>query len=93
MNIKIYRIKKFEGQSATKAFIDLIVDDDIILKGFKLLEGRAGLFLGVPREKGKEGNYFDNIRFVKNKTKDEIEKLAIDTYNNLQQNNIPQENK
>ena len=77
MKINVFRLKKFDGKSATKAFVDLIVEDKIVLKGFKLVEGQHGLFLSMPREKGSNDKYFDTIRFQDQNLRDEVEKLCI----------------
>ena len=84
MEIKIYRFNSFENsESNTKAFVDIIIDNEVIVKGFKLIEGKEGLFLGNPSEKSKNEKYYDTVRFQTIETKKEVEQLAIAKYNDL----------
>ena len=73
-----------------RAFFDLKTEDGFTLKGFKLVEGTSGLFVGFPSKKNKDGEYNETIsagkmvdgKFVPNKIlKQTINKLALDYYN------------
>jgi stage V sporulation protein G len=56
--IQVVRMHRFDGDSKTKAFVDLKIGD-FIVKGFRILEGKNGLFLGMPQEKAKDGNWYN----------------------------------
>ena len=43
-NVKI-TCKPYNGSSKTKAFVDLTLDDTLVIKGLTLVEGKDGLFL------------------------------------------------
>lgn len=59
-NVKI-TCKPYTGNSKTKAFIDLTLDDTLIIKGLTLVEGKDGLFLSFPSTKGKDGKYYNSV--------------------------------
>lgn len=59
-NVKI-TCKAYNGNSKTKAFIDLELDDTLVIKGLTLVEGNNGLFLSFPSKKGKDGNYYNSV--------------------------------
>lgn len=59
-NVKI-TCKPYSGTSNTKAFIDLTLDDTLVIKGVTLVEGKKGLFLSFPSKKGKDGRYYDSV--------------------------------
>lgn len=59
-NVKI-TCKPYNGNSKTKAFIDLELDNTLVIKGLTLVEGKKGLFLSFPSKKGKDGNYYNFI--------------------------------
>ena len=49
MNVKI-TVRKYEsGNSKTKAFVELKLDNVLIVKGLSLVEGKKGLFLSAIR--------------------------------------------
>lgn len=55
-------MRLFETQkSNTKAFIELKLDDTLIVKGLSLVEGKKGLFLSYPATKGKDGKYHNSV--------------------------------
>lgn len=78
--MKIVRINKLEG-GRTLAFVDIETDDNIIIKGFRLVNGTNGIFLASPDEKGKDGKYYDTV-IVPKELREQLEKMAIDEYNN-----------
>lgn len=78
--MKIVRMNKLNGEGKTVAFLDIQTDDDIIIKGFRLVNGSNGLFLASPDEKGKDGKYYDKV-ILPNELKEKLTQLAIDEYN------------
>lgn len=59
-NVKI-TCKPYNGNSKTKAFVDLALDNTLVIKGITLVEGKDGLFLSFPSKKGKDGNYYNSV--------------------------------
>lgn len=59
-NVKI-TCKPYNGNSKTKAFIDLTLDDTLIIKGLTLVEWNYKLFLSFPSKKGKDGKYYNSV--------------------------------
>ena len=59
-NVKI-TCKPYNGNSKTKAFVDLELDGTLVIKGLTLVEGKEGLFLSFPSKKGKDGKYYNSI--------------------------------
>ena len=45
-----------------RAFFDLQTEEGFTIKGFKIIEGINGLFVGTPSQKGKDDEYFDKIK-------------------------------
>jgi stage V sporulation protein G len=66
----------------TKAFVDLETNEGIILKGFKLVLGPTGLFLGAPSEKGKDGKWRESI-IIPKEMKTELNSMAISEYDRI----------
>lgn len=81
MDVKINRLNKFKKGSSLKAFVDLVFYGEIIVKGFKLVEGKQGLFLSNPSDKGKDDKYFDTVRFLSLEDKNVVEQKVIEEYN------------
>jgi len=78
--MKIDRMNKGEW-GKLRAFFDLRTNEGIVIKGFKLVEGVNGLFVGMPSQKGKDEEYFDTV-FMEREIRDKLNDLAMDEYNN-----------
>ena len=57
-NLKVVRLYRFNGESKTKAFADVAIGD-FMVKGLRLVQGKKGLFLAMPQEKAKNGNWYN----------------------------------
>ena len=79
--MKIVRMNPLQndGSGKTAAFFDIQTDDEIIIKGFRIVNGPKGLFISAPDEKGKDGKYYENVIMPKD-LKAKLEKLAIEEY-------------
>jgi len=80
--LKITRLHRLENGSNVKAFVDLAVDESLLLKGLRVVEGKKGLFVSMPREKGKDGRWYDVIHLMSPIIKDQISSLILSAYNN-----------
>ena len=63
-----------------RAFFDLETKEGFVLKGFKIVEGINGLFVSMPSEKNKDGDYNDTI-FASKELRKKLNELAINYYN------------
>lgn len=77
--MKITRMAKGEW-SKIRAFFDLETEDGFVMKGFKIVEGNSGMFVGFPNQKNKDGEYNDTI-FADKTLKQKVNQLAIEHYN------------
>lgn len=64
-----------------KAFANIVIDDAFIIKNIKVIEGKNGLFIAMPSQKNKNGEYRDIAHPLNTETRNEIEKLVIAKYN------------
>ena len=77
--MKISRMNKGEW-GKVRAFFDLTTSDGFTIKGFKLVEGISGLFVGFPSAKGTDGEYNDTV-WVEKEVREEVNVLAHQMYN------------
>lgn len=57
LSLEVVRLYRLDGESKTKAFVDVAVGD-FIVKGLRILQGQKGLFLGMPQERSKDGKWY-----------------------------------
>lgn len=87
MDVKI-TVRKYESaNSNTKAFIELKLDEVLIVKGLSLVKGKNGLFLSFPSSKGKDNKYYNSIYSLDKDWKAQLEEVCIKKYNELGSSN------
>lgn len=79
-NVKI-TCKAYNGDSKTKAFIDLALDDTLVIKGLTLVEGNNGLFLSFPSKKGKDGKYYNSVYSLDKEWAKLLQDACVKKYN------------
>jgi stage V sporulation protein G len=65
-----------------KAFVNVTFDDDFVVRGMKVIEGRKGLFVAMPSRKGKDGTFRDIAHPINNEMRKKLEKVVLDEYYN-----------
>ena len=78
--MKIGRMNK-GSWGKVRAFFDIITEEGFTLKNFKLVEGINGLFVSMPSEKNKDGDYNDTV-FADKVLREKLNKTALDQYEN-----------
>ncbi|MBN1639419.1 MAG: septation protein SpoVG family protein [Ignavibacteriales bacterium] len=79
--MKIIRMNPLKNSTGkTLAYFDIETNDEIIIKGFRIVDGSNGLFVSNPREKGRDEKFHDTVILPK-EMKDELEKMALEEYN------------
>lgn len=87
-NVKI-TCKPYSGSSKTKAFIDLALDDTLVIKGLTLVDGKEGLFLSYPSTKGKDGKYYSSVYSLDKEWTKLLTDACIKKYNECNQTSQP----
>ncbi|MBU1101389.1 MAG: SpoVG family protein [Bacteroidetes bacterium] len=85
--MKITRMHPLNNDSKTAAFFDLETSDNIVIKGFTLIKGVKGLFVGVPSEKGKDDKYYEQV-LIPNDMKKELNDMAVKKYDEVSMENV-----
>ena len=84
MNITFIKIYPFDTgfhQTSLRGYADVVLDDLLVIKGFKILAAKSGgLFIGMPSKKGKDGKYYDQIEFKANDFQYELRNRILEAY-------------
>ncbi|MCF8261995.1 MAG: SpoVG family protein [Melioribacteraceae bacterium] len=78
----ISRMNLYDGGGKTVAFFDLETEEKLVVKGFSLINGPKGLFVGVPSEKGKDDKYYDKI-LMPQEVRNQLNEMAATKYEEL----------
>ncbi len=63
-----------------KAFVDVGINDAILIKGLRVVEGKKGLFVSMPQEQGKDSKWYDRVRCLNKPTQQQIEHAVLTAY-------------
>ena len=74
---QVQRMYKFETDRPLKAFADIIINDSLLIKGVRVMLGKKGLFVSMPREQSKDAKWYDTIRCLTTEARDEIESAVL----------------
>ncbi|MDD5136309.1 MAG: SpoVG family protein [Candidatus Omnitrophica bacterium] len=80
LKMAVTRLHKLDGTGATKAFCDLSILDSLVINGLRVVEGKDGLFVSMPREEGRDGKWYNTVIPLKREVKDAIERVVLEAY-------------
>ncbi len=80
MELAVKRLVKFDGDGSLKAYVDLGIGDVLLIKGLRVVEGKNGLFVSMPRQQGKDHRWYDSVVVLTKETKTEIARVVLEAY-------------
>ena len=79
--IKIYPFDLGSSQKSLRAYADVVLDDLVLIKGFRILTSKSGgLFIGMPSKMGKDGKYYDQVELKTEEFKSLLRNSIIEAY-------------
>lgn len=79
--IEVARLYRVDNISSVKAFADVIFNGQLLIKGVRVVEGKNGLFAGMPKSQGKDGKWYDTVRILDDELKQELQDTLLEAYN------------
>lgn len=81
MQITDVRIRKIEKEGKMKAVVSITIDEEFVIHDIKIIEGEKGMFIAMPNRKTAEGEYKDIAHPIKSSTRELIQNLILQKYN------------
>jgi len=78
-DLKVVRLHRFNGDSKLKAFADVSIGD-FVVKGLRVMQGKEGLFLGMPQEKSKDGKWYSAFFPVTEEARQDLANVVLAAY-------------
>lgn len=82
MSINITKIQVFaksDGKN-TLGYAHITLEDTFVVKNLRVVKGKGGLFVGMPANKTKRGDYFDIFFPITQKARLELTQSVIDAF-------------
>jgi stage V sporulation protein G len=83
MQITDIRIRKVDKDGKMKAVVSITIDDAFVVHDIKIIEGEKGLFIAMPSRKASDGEYRDIAHPINSGTREKIQKMILDKYNEV----------
>ena len=80
IGFEVAGLKKLEGDGKTKAFCDVSVCGTILVRGFRVVEGKNGTFVSMPRRQGKDGQWYETVSLLSDEVKVQLNEVVLDAY-------------
>jgi stage V sporulation protein G len=80
LEIKVIKIHRLINNSRFKAFVDIGINDVLLIKGIRILQGKKGLFVSMPIEQGKNERWYERVRCLNEDIRCLIAQKALDAY-------------
>lgn len=77
------KIKKVSKEGNLKAWVTVTINDSIVMRDIRVLNGEKGLFIGMPGRKRNDGKYSDTVYIKNTKIKEEINRAILTEYENV----------
>lgn len=91
MNIADVRVRKVAKEGKMKAVVSITIDDEFVVHDIKVIEGEKGLFIAMPSRKAADGEYRDIAHPINSTTRDRIQTLILDKYQEVMNETDAQE--
>lgn len=63
-----------------KGFATITIDDDFVVRGLKIIEGRSGVFVAMPARKLADGTWQDIAHPINVETRERLERAVLSVY-------------
>lgn len=91
MNITDVRVRQVVKEGKMKAVVSITIDNVFVVHDIKVIEGDKGLFIAMPSRKNAEGEYRDIAHPINSETREQIQKIILESYEKAVEENQVQE--
>ena len=84
IGLKVVKIHRLAEGTRVKAFVDLGINDALLIKGLRVVNGKKGLFVSMPTEQGKNEKWYERVQCLNKDVRALISEKILDAYNNGQ---------
>jgi stage V sporulation protein G len=80
IDIKVIKVNRLSQESRIKAFVDLGINDALLIKGIRIIQGKKGLFVSMPTEQGKNERWYERVRCLNEGVRSLIAQKVLEAY-------------
>ena len=81
LDISVERIYKLNNdKSSLKAFADICVNNVLLIKSIRVINGKKGLFVSMPMEQAKDKKWYESVKCLNEEIRYTIVKKVMEAY-------------
>ena len=80
IEIKVLKVHRMDGENRIKAFVDISINDALLIKSLRIVQGKNGLFVSMPTEQGKNEKWYERVRCLNKDIREEIANTVLAAY-------------
>lgn len=78
--LEVIRMSRLTSESSVRAFCDVAINGSFLVKSLKVVYGKNGLFVSMPRELGRNGQWYDTVAPITKEAKDNLSRIVLKAY-------------
>ena len=80
IEIRVERIHRLDGEGPLKGFADISIAGTFLIKGLRIVSGKEGLFVSMPRKQGKDGSWYNTVYLLNKALKEKLADIVLSAY-------------
>ena len=80
MKITNISIKKLNDEDSLKGYATIFIDNCLAIHNIKIIDGKKGLFIAFPSQKGSNGKWYDIVHPITQDFRDLISEEILTEY-------------
>lgn len=81
IEVSIVKMHRLPEGNSIRAFVDLGVNDALLIKGVRVIEGKNGLFVAMPSELDRKNDrWFEKVHCMNKEIRNKITQKVLDAY-------------
>ena len=81
--LHVKRLIRFDGEGSIKAFCDLAIGNLLLIRGVRIVEGKHGLFVAMPRQQGKDGKWYETVSPMTKEAEAAVNEVVLEAYREI----------
>ena len=80
LELTVKRMTRLDTDGPTKAFCDVAINESFVIKSLKVVFGKKGFFVSMPREQGRNGQWYEMVSPLNQQARDRLHTLVLGVY-------------
>ena len=79
--IEVARMNRIDNGSSLKAFADVLINSQVLVKGIRVIEGKNGLWVAMPSAQAKDNKWYETVSILDEELKQGLQDIVLESYN------------